>query len=59
MKGNNTILMNGATMMEALQEYLDKRYNPVVKVVDVKYDPNLSVYAVRVEEVKTPNAHHN
>jgi hypothetical protein len=38
MKGNNTIELNTASMIEALQEYLDKRmgeYAP--KVTDVKY----------------------
>lgn len=52
MLGSNSLLMNGATVMEALQEYLDKRYTPNVKVSDVRYDPNQSVFVVKVEEVK-------
>lgn len=28
MRGNNTLILNDATMIEALQEYCDKRWKP-------------------------------
>lgn len=46
MKGNNTLEVNEATMIEALQEYFDKRtIKPLFKVESVsaqsgRYDPN-------------------
>ena len=39
MKGNNTLILNEATMIEAMQEYVDKRYTvdaPIVKRVTVE-----------------------
>ena len=42
MKGSNTLLLNQATVIEALQEYLDKRYEPKVKVVSVNKDASQS-----------------
>lgn len=36
MIGNNEFNLNQATIIEALQEYLDKRYTPKVKVICVK-----------------------
>ena len=38
MKGSNTLLFNQATMVHALQEYLDKRYTPGVTVTGIKLD---------------------
>jgi hypothetical protein len=32
MKGSNTFDLNYATVIEALQEYFDKRINPKIKV---------------------------
>ena len=36
MKGTNTLFLNQATMIEALQEYFDKRYEPKISVISVK-----------------------
>jgi hypothetical protein len=35
-KGSNSLQLNEATIIEAVQEYLDKRYAPNVKVCSVK-----------------------
>lgn len=35
MLGRNTITLNQATVIEALQEYFDKRYTPKIKVASV------------------------
>lgn len=37
MKGNNTLTWNKATMIEAVQEYLDKRYTPRIEVTNVQF----------------------
>lgn len=55
MKGDNTIEVNEATMIEALQEYFDKRHvAPLFKVIGVsvasgKYDPDS--WRVAVSEI--------
>lgn len=36
MKGSNSLHLNEPTIVEAVQEYLDKRYTPHVKVCSVK-----------------------
>ena len=36
MKGSNDLRWNEATIIEAVQEYLDKRYTPNVTVTSVK-----------------------
>lgn len=36
MKGNNTLILNQATMVEALQEYLDKLMGASVKVESIE-----------------------
>lgn len=41
MKGNNDLILNHATVMEALQEYFDKRmneYSPQIVCVQAKGD---------------------
>ena len=35
MKGSNELHLNQATIIEAIQEYLDKRYTPKPRVVSV------------------------
>lgn len=35
MKGNNVIYLNTATLIEAVQEYLDKRITPNIRVESV------------------------
>lgn len=35
MRGNNTLYLNQATMIEALQEYFDKRYTVPVQIASV------------------------
>jgi hypothetical protein len=35
MKGNNVMHLNSATLIEAVQEYLDKRITPNIKVESV------------------------
>lgn len=35
MKGNNTLSLNDATLIEALQEYFDKRIKPHIEVTGV------------------------
>lgn len=53
MKGNNTLLFNGATMIQAAQEYLDKRLTTAAGAQVVKsviYDGSNSVFKVQVEE---------
>ncbi|MDZ4343257.1 MAG: hypothetical protein U1E51_12590 [Candidatus Binatia bacterium] len=54
MKGNNTFHLNEATLIEAMQEYLDKRmlvYTPKVVSVRLSGEVNNS-FEVEVEEVK-------
>lgn len=36
MRGNNTFVLNTATVIEAMQEYFDKRYTPKVEVREFK-----------------------
>ena len=55
MKGNNELRWNEATIIEAVQEYLDKRYTPKVRVVAVAIDGTsyqASVFVVKVEEIQ-------
>jgi hypothetical protein len=53
MKGNNELRLNQATLIEAVQEYLAKRYTPTPKVNSVELskegygDP---LFLVKVEE---------
>jgi hypothetical protein len=53
-KGNNTLLLNEATMIEAVQEYLRKRtlvdFKPTVK--SVKFGINDGYIVTLVEDVK-------
>jgi hypothetical protein len=53
MKGNNTLLLNEATMIEAVQEYMTKRMGStyVPKVNSVKPAPDKSYSGVQVFEV--------
>lgn len=58
MRGNNTLQLNKATLIEALQEYFDKRYNPNIKVLNVEksstqYD---ATFDVSVEETMKENS---
>lgn len=53
MKGSNTLLFNGATMIQAAQEYLDKRLTTAAGsqiVKSVVYDGSNSVFKIFVEE---------
>ena len=55
MKGNNELKLNEATIIDAVQEYLDKRYTPKVVVTSVKETSNSSYsaeFTVKVEETK-------
>lgn len=54
MKRNYTLNLNGATIIEALQEYFDKRITPKIKVESVDagggaYEQN--TFTVKVSEV--------
>jgi len=40
MKGNNTVTINQATMIEAMQLYFDAQLKTPHTVVDVKKNPN-------------------
>lgn len=54
MKGNNMLALNTATIIEAVQEYLDKRLtsNARVRVTDVSQDSSYgsATYVVRVTD---------
>lgn len=56
MRGRNELVLNTATMIEAVQEYLDKRTTDEgrVKVVDIKSlsrgSPPVHLFAVDVAE---------
>lgn len=53
-KGKNTLTLNTATMIEALQEYFDKRLSPKIKVETVASAGNpgyTSTFTVDVSEV--------
>ncbi len=53
MKGNNELRLNDATMIEALQEYFDKRFTGApFSVASVKHEQSgyESTFVVRVEE---------
>ena len=55
MKGTNDRVFNHATIVDALQEYLDKRIKPNVAVNSVRYDANASdggKFVVTVQEVE-------
>jgi len=56
MKGNNTLHINEATLIEAFQEYLDKRYNPPVTVAGVRQDPANNTFVVRIAEIQKPES---
>ena len=61
MKGSNTIEINHATMVEAVQEYLDKRLTTsagrqIVKGVEAKISyggPGTGTYTVTIEGATT------
>lgn len=52
MKGTNELKLNTATMMQAVQEYLDKRLQPAVKVANVEGPSGsyIQYYTVTIEE---------
>lgn len=56
MKGVNTLILNSATMMQAVQEYLDKRTTPEVAVqvtgVEQSFPLNEATFKITVEEKK-------
>lgn len=55
MTGNNTLILNAATIIEALQEYFDKRYTPNIKVLDCRPSSNASYgtqFQVEVGEIE-------
>lgn len=55
MKGHNTLNLNLVTIMEAMQEYFDKRYSPKLKVTNVKGTPLNRVipsFEVEVEDLE-------
>ena len=56
MKGSNELRLNGATLIEALQEYFDKRYAPKIKVISVEQAPSPygNEFSVKVESVSEP-----
>ena len=47
MKGSNTIQFNEATIIAAVQEYLDKRYTPNIQVQSVKATSSGAGYATQ------------
>jgi hypothetical protein len=52
MKGSNTISMNEATVMEALQEYLDKRSTDAGKVYVIGVSRTGASFNVSVSETQ-------
>lgn len=57
MKGNNELHLNDETLIEALQEYFNKRYTPTPKVESVRLGENKGysstpVFVVTVTEVE-------
>lgn len=56
MKGRNELRLNAATMLEALQEYLDNRYTKPIAVrsVELRTEYGESWFVVRVDEVEPP-----
>lgn len=53
MKGNNELRLNEATVIEALQEYLDRCWNPSVKVTSIVTDGSRScglTFVVKIKE---------
>ncbi len=58
MKGSNELKLNEATLIEAMQEYLDKRYTSKVAVQSVKqtgsgYSAEFTVAVMEIEKIKT------
>ena len=49
MKGRNRLSLNKATIIEALQEYLDKRISPCINVADFSSAASGDDYLVTVE----------
>lgn len=58
MKGSNELVLNEATMMEALQEYLDRRMTTfaprVTGVTEVRSGTVSNAFKVTVEAKETP-----
>lgn len=55
MKGSNEIHINQATMIEAMQEYFNKRYNPNFKILNVKgtvINGYSETFEIKIEELK-------
>ena len=53
MKGNNTLILNEATMIEAMQEYVDKRYTvdtPIVKRVTAETGKVVPEFEIELSE---------
>ena len=54
MKGVNELLLNQSTIVEAIQEWIDKRmvdYSP--KIVTVSYDSTIYMFRVVTKEKET------
>lgn len=56
MKGNNELHLNEATIIEAVQEYLAKRYTPTPKVTSVAMEKSGydTTFVVKCEEPAVP-----
>lgn len=55
MKGSNEIYINQATMIEAMQEYFNKRYTPHFKILSVKsivINNYSETFEIKIEELK-------
>lgn len=52
MRGNNTLHLNEATIIEAVQEYLAKRYTPTPKVTSVDQASDYTGKTFRVAVVE-------
>lgn len=58
MKGSNDLILNHATIIEALQEYMDKRMGDYAPKV-VTISPNKSDYTITVSVSEKEKVHKN
>jgi hypothetical protein len=59
MNGNNSLILNEATIIEAMQEYLDKRYTPNISVKSVRQDMtqggNINTFRIELTDKLLPS----
>lgn len=59
MVGNNELRLNKATMMKAVQQWLDSVCSPPIFVYDITYTSNELTFTVKVSDTNDKDNHPN